>query len=94
MEHILQNILDRKLQDFKSARIKGQLCLSDELVNEVLRLSVKEMTSEVAKPAHSEAEGKPQPPDLPTILSYLNIEKLNYRTEASKTIIELSANLK
>lgn len=96
MEKIIQNIIERKLTDFSGARVMGQVSLSDELVNEVLQLSVKEvmsMTNEVARPDDEPKAATPASPDLNMILSHLKVEKLHYRTTPGQTIIELSAGL-
>lgn len=99
MEAIIKGILERELRDFSGTRIAGQLVLSDQLVNEVLHLGIKQvkgMTSEVAKSAQKTTTDAPSPTDgldIKEIIDRLQINKLEYHTEKGQTVIELAAGL-
>lgn len=90
---MLQRLLNNNLADLAGTRIEGTIVLSDELMNEVIKTGLAGMS---APPA--EAATKAVATDTPAInprdlLAALKIEKLNYRTENGKTIIEIKAGV-
>lgn len=98
MSTIGQKIIARKLQDFAGARIAGQLVLSDPLINELLHLGLKEAissppTTAAVQETPPTASSDAPKLDLAFIVQQFNIEQLQYRSEASKTILDISAQL-
>ncbi|PHI20103.1 hypothetical protein CEQ90_09110 [Lewinellaceae bacterium SD302] len=97
MEKIIKRILDNKLQDFSGTRLKGQLVLHDELVNEVLGLGLVELTKSPANgdtvEATTEASSAISPPDPRVMLSALKIDQLNYRSEVGQVTLELDVSI-
>lgn len=97
MEKIIKRILDNKLQDFSGTRLKGQLVLHDELVNEVLGLGLVELTKPPTKgdavEASAEASSAIALPDPRTLLSALKIDQLNYRSEVGQVTLELDVRI-
>lgn len=92
---MIQRLLNNNLADLAGTRIEGQIVLSDELMNEVIQMGLTQMTATPVVPINPPSgEKTPEveinPRDL---LTALNIEKLNYRTENGKTIIEVKAGV-
>lgn len=96
MEAIIQDVLDRQLQDFAGAEVRGRLAIADEWVNEVL---AEVMTAARTPPAtdtpnHPPAAAAAAPDiDPRQLLSWLDIRQLAYRTTAGRTVLDLEVGL-
>lgn len=95
MDELIHKIISNQLRDFAGTRVEGKIVLSDELINEVLTLGRQSLVTKpeaTAEQSAAPSEAVPQL-DLPQILGFLKIEKLQYRTEKGKTIIEVKGGI-
>ncbi len=93
MEDLIKDILDRQLQDFAGAEVRGRLAIADGVVNEVLQAFIRSATATTGT-AEPTAVPDPTAPAGPAIdpqqlLRWLQIDRLAYRTEAGRTVLEL-----
>jgi len=92
MQHLIKRVLDNQLQDFKGLRAAGRVVLADELVNELLGagLQAVQRTSNTRPPVTSEAELHIDPVQ---VISWLSIDRLQYKTEAGNTALDFEVTL-
>jgi hypothetical protein len=97
MEDLIQDILDRQLQDFAGAEVRGRVAIADGVVNEVLQTVTR---TAAAAPATAARAGAPEQaaaagPDIDPqqLLRWLQVNRLAYRTEAGRTILELDVKI-
>jgi hypothetical protein len=91
---MLQRLLNNKFTDLAGTQIEGQIVLSDALMNEVIKIGLQEMSAPPAETTVTETVAADAPAVNPRdLLAALTIDKLNYRTENGKTIIEVKAGV-
>ncbi|THH40360.1 hypothetical protein [Neolewinella litorea] len=96
MHPVLQHLIDNDFSDLTGTRVEGQIALSDDLIN----LGLHELLSQFIAPAPAPQEATsvpttgtgatPSTPDPRALLRKLDVEKLHYRTEAGRTIVEIA----
>ncbi|NJB86610.1 hypothetical protein GGR26_002378 [Lewinella marina] len=100
MHPVLQHLIDNDFRDLAGSRVEGQLSLSDDLINLGIHELLAQLTAPApAPPAPTEVPSpKPQTttpaPDPRALLGKLDVEKLNYRTETGRTIVEIACAIK
>ena len=100
MHPVLKHLIDNNFSDLEGSRVEGTLAVSDDLVN----LGLHELIAQITAPAAARPaapapydtpseEGEPAP-DPRAVLRKINIEKLQYRTEAGRTVLEIACGIK
>ncbi len=100
MHPVQKHLMDTDFRDLAGTRIEGTIALSDELINlglmEVLaQLKTMGAASTITAPTEAAAtratvEAEPSV-DPKALLKNLQIDQLEYRTEAGKTVLEIKA---
>ena len=107
MHPVLRHLLDTDFADLAGSRIDGRIAITDELVNKGLHEAIATLTSP-ASAAKTTAPASPPPaatptpyaekatemPDPKALLRKLDVEKLQYRTEAGRTVLEIACAVK
>lgn len=96
MENVTKRLFDHQLRDIAGTRVAGKICVSDPAVNEIIGELIATLTQTGKKAeAQHQISGKgtalPPPADL---LKALSIDRLHYRTEEGKTILEINVGIK
>ena len=104
MNPVLQHLINTNFSDLRGSKIDGQLALSDELVNLGIHDFLAQLKSPPSQPAPapksasgsapdgraSDEAGLPDPKEM---LQHVTIDTLRYRTEAGRTVLEISAKV-
>ena len=107
MHPVLEHLIKTNFSDLNGSRVDGRIAVSDDLVNLGLHELVATLTKPApsgmpAKPAqkaepapYENAPADPAPtPDPRALLGKLDVEKLQYRTESGRTILEIACAVK
>ncbi|MGB3799520.1 MAG: hypothetical protein WA952_06860 [Lewinella sp.] len=109
MHPVLQHLMDTNFEDLTGSRVDGRIAVSDDLINlglhEVVAMLTKpaasaRTSSETPKtdsaptPYDSDSEAKVSTPDPKALLRKLNVEKLQYRTETGRTVLEIACSVR
>lgn len=107
MHPVLRHLLDTDFADLAGSRIDGRIAVTDELVNKGLHEAIATLTRPAAPakttaPASAPSAPGPTPyadkavemPDPKALLRKLDVEKLQYRTEAGRTVLEIACGIK
>lgn len=96
MHPVQKHLFDTNFRDLSGTNIEGTIAISDELIN----LGILDFLQQLQKPAAAgdsetrtstvKASPAPNPADL---LKILTIDKLQYRTEAGRTLLEIKAGI-
>lgn len=96
MNAIVQKILNNRLQDLAGSQLKGQLVLSDELINDAL-LDLLGQLRATTPPAPAPAEEQPVPtvgfPDPAELLQHLQVNELKVRSEKGKMKVQIDVSI-
>ena len=105
MDPVLRHLLDTDFADLAGSRIDGRIAITDELINKGLHEAIATLTRPPA-PAGTAAPASPPPaptpyddkttelPDPKALLRKLDVEKLLYRTEAGRSVLEIACAVK
>ena len=98
MHPVQKHLMDTNFADLAGTQIEGTVAISDELVNLGLMEALAKLKA-AAGPATTEAAAtaeatKVAAPDVDpkALLAQLNIERLQYRTEQGKTMLDVKLN--
>ena len=109
MHPVLEHLIKTNFSDLSGSRVDGRIAVSDDLVNLGLHEVVAMLTKPsgpgtFAAPASTQASepapygNDPSPevsaPDPRALLGKLDVEKLQYRTESGRTILEIACAVK
>ena len=100
MHPVLKHLVETNFNDLNGSRVEGTIAVSDDLVN----LGLHELIAQILAPASPPKEA-PAPydtateaaepaPDPKVLLRKLDIEKLHYRTESGRTVLEIACGIK
>ncbi len=100
MHPVLKHLLATDFADLAGSRVEGTFAVSDEMVN----LGLHELMAQLKAPAsplkaapapYDSSVADPEPaPDPRALLGKLDVEKLNYRTEMGRTVLEIACGIK
>ena len=105
MHPVLQHLINNDFEDLSGSRIAGTVAVSDDLVNlglhELLALLAQRKDPAPASapnptpaPYDETSDTTAQLPDPQALLRKLDVEKLQYRTEAGRTVLEIACAIK
>lgn len=103
MHPVLRHLIDTNFEDLAGSRVDGRIAITDDLINKGLH----EVIASLTRPAPAPPAPKPAPtpyaetdqettemPDPKLLLRKLDVEKLQYRTEAGRTVLEIACAVK
>lgn len=97
MHPVLKHLIDNDFRDLAGSRVDGQIALSDDLINLGLHELIAQLTAPAAPPqtAGAATAASPAPtgtatPDPKALLRKLDVEKVHYRTEVGRTVLEIA----
>ncbi|WP_116106663.1 hypothetical protein [Lewinella sp. IMCC34191] len=108
MHPVLQHLMDTNFEDLSGSRVDGRIAVSDDLINLGLHEVVAMLTKSSAAPAgktespapestptpYDSTEKKAATPDPKALLRKLDVEKLQYRTETGRTVLEIACSVR
>ncbi|WP_116125670.1 hypothetical protein [Lewinella sp. IMCC34183] len=101
MHPVLQHLMNTDFADLEGSRVEGTFAVSDDLVNLGLHELIAQLvTAPASAPAAAPAPYDSTPtektaaPDPKALLRRVDVEKLQYRTEAGRTILEMACAIK
>jgi len=97
MHPVQKHLFETNFRDLAGSQLEGTIALSDDLINLGLGELLLQLKPKAASKTESTLASSSSPNTLPSpteLLGLLEIEKLHYRTEEGKTILEIKAGLK
>ncbi len=105
MHPVLKHLIDTDFEDLAGSRVDGRISITDDLVNLGLHELVATLTKSSPSPERNAPASPPKEtptpydteitkedatPDPRALLSKLDVEKLQYRTESGRTVLEIA----
>ncbi len=95
MHPVQKHLFETNFKDLAGTRIEGTIALSDELINLGIMDFLSGLKSGAASPAPSASSPAPAAapaamPDPKELLAILDIEKLKFRSEAGRILVDIA----
>ena len=98
MNPVLQHLLDTNFKDLAGTQGQGVIKCNDALINlalqDVINGLLQPEPTATAAPTPPSSPAAPDTPDPKVLLRALTIEKLQYRTEEGRTVLDFKVAVK